>query len=432
MQIQLNPQFLFAEDLSCAISAEDGASFLFDEQACARLEQVQKMGSTELESTDIDLLARGALLLSAAATFKKNQLIRDVRRSWSSSSYLTVMPTEKCNFRCTYCYEKFIRGKMKEEVVEGLVRYLRQNVPRFKSFQLAWFGGEPLLHPDLIQRVSSVYREVQHRHKVRGSISVTTNGALLTEDTLTRFDPLEVDVYQISVDGPKDIHDRQRITGSGRGTYDGILANIERVLGQSHSKILLRTNMDASDPSAVERLRVWLKSEIFPRFAGFEDRVSYHVVPIWDASTTSIDGICLKEVQHFQTWMSVKRDLLAQEGQTSRDYLASLVSGMGSLACYAGKPHSVVVGPDGRLYKCTVAFDLPENQVGWLRPDGSLEIDPERERRWTGENFLSDPVCGGCAFAKSCQGMFCGLVRIQTGERPCPTPKRFYRQMLVA
>ena len=36
--------------------------------------------------------------------------------------HLILFSTEQCNFRCTYCYEKFLHGRMKPEVIEGVKR----------------------------------------------------------------------------------------------------------------------------------------------------------------------------------------------------------------------------------------------------------------------------------------------------------------------
>ncbi len=36
---------------------------------------------------------------------------------------LIILPTEKCNFRCTYCYEDFMIGAMKEPVQRGIERF---------------------------------------------------------------------------------------------------------------------------------------------------------------------------------------------------------------------------------------------------------------------------------------------------------------------
>ncbi len=51
-------------------------------------------------------------------------------------------------------------------------------------------------------------------------------------------------------------------------------------------------------------------------------------------------------------------------------------------ACYAAKANSFIVRADGRLSKCTVALDRPENDVGRLNADGTLALDRPRQRAW--------------------------------------------------
>lgn len=40
--------------------------------------------------------------------------------------HLIVLPTEACNFRCTYCYQDFSRGNMSRDVVNGLKRFWKR------------------------------------------------------------------------------------------------------------------------------------------------------------------------------------------------------------------------------------------------------------------------------------------------------------------
>lgn len=48
---------------------------------------------------------------------------------------LIILPTERCNFRCSYCYEDFMIGKMKEPVVAGLERLWSAEFPSFRIFR---------------------------------------------------------------------------------------------------------------------------------------------------------------------------------------------------------------------------------------------------------------------------------------------------------
>nr|WP_223812004.1 hypothetical protein [Geobacillus sp. 46C-IIa] len=62
---------------------------------------------------------------------------------------LVILSTEACNFRCVYCYQDFLRGQMKREVIDGLKRFLAETIPRLTHLTVSWFGGEPLLALDV-------------------------------------------------------------------------------------------------------------------------------------------------------------------------------------------------------------------------------------------------------------------------------------------
>jgi uncharacterized protein len=63
--------------------------------------------------------------------------------------HLILMPTEQCNFRCVYCYESFLRGRMSDEIKEGIKAYIGAQ-EELERFELHWFGGEPLLAAELL------------------------------------------------------------------------------------------------------------------------------------------------------------------------------------------------------------------------------------------------------------------------------------------
>jgi hypothetical protein len=55
----------------------------------------------------------------------------------------------------------------------------------------------------------------------------------------------------------------------------------------------------------------------------------------------------------------------------------------GYTVCYAAKPNHILVRPNGRLAKCTSALGRGDNDVGVLKPDGTLEIDPDKALAWS-------------------------------------------------
>jgi uncharacterized protein len=64
-------------------------------------------------------------------------------RNWASAwaedhLHLILMPTEKCNFRCIYCYEDFSIGRMGRPVIEGVKALIRRRLPSLSSIEINW------------------------------------------------------------------------------------------------------------------------------------------------------------------------------------------------------------------------------------------------------------------------------------------------------
>ena len=69
---------------------------------------------------------------------------------------LTICPTMGCNFDCPYCFENHRAGKMSREVQDDVVALAERMLEASGVRRLAvtWFGGEPLLFPDVIESLS--------------------------------------------------------------------------------------------------------------------------------------------------------------------------------------------------------------------------------------------------------------------------------------
>jgi uncharacterized protein len=50
--------------------------------------------------------------------------------------------------------------------------------------------------------------------------------------------------------------------------------------------------------------------------------------------------------------------------------------------CYAARANSYVIRANGRLNKCTVSLEHPNNQVGHIRENGTVEVDAQKMVMW--------------------------------------------------
>jgi uncharacterized protein len=71
----------------------------------------------------------------------------------------------------------------------------------------------------------------------------------------------------------------------------------------------------------------------------------------------------------------------------------------GYAVCYAARTNSFVIRSDGRIAKCTVAFEDDKNVIGHLLQSGELKIDPERHMPWVRGLISGDDAALQCPAA---------------------------------
>lgn len=148
---------------------------------------------------------------------------------------ITLQLTQNCNFRCKYCIyseDHNVRQRahsterMSWEVAKKAVDFLWTHSVDSKSVNVGFYGGEPLLEFPLIQRVVEYCEE---RFFGKGlTFTITTNGTLLSDEMIHYFQAHDISLM-ISLDGPKEINDQNRVFADGRGTYDVVMERIARL-----------------------------------------------------------------------------------------------------------------------------------------------------------------------------------------------------------
>lgn len=119
---------------------------------------------------------------------------------------LHINPTLDCNFRCWYCYENHIpNSKMSPEILNSTLAYIHSILkrPSIKSFELGFFGGEPLFYfNNTAKEIISYTHSLCTTLGVSLHIHFTSNGALLT-DQIIQFLKQYSCGFQITLDGGK-------------------------------------------------------------------------------------------------------------------------------------------------------------------------------------------------------------------------------------
>jgi uncharacterized protein len=141
-------------------------------------------------------------------------------------SMVVVQPTAFCNIDCTYCYlpDRSNKHVMAQATVTRLFSEVFASGWAHEIIVL-WHAGEPMAAPISFYREAFATIERLRPKSVVVKHSFQTNGTLVN-DAWCRF-ILECNVgIGVSLDGPREIHDRNRKTRSGKGTFDKTMAGI--------------------------------------------------------------------------------------------------------------------------------------------------------------------------------------------------------------
>lgn len=326
---------------------------------------------------------------------------------------LIILPTEKCNFRCTYCYEDFEIGRMSRTTIDAIKKLITARIERtgLEQLSLSWFGGEPLLADDIVFEVADFAKGYERSGQLKSLIGdITTNGFLLTPPTLRRLVESNQTSFQVSLDGFGKGHDQTRKYINGKGTFDKIWAN----LLAAHKtdlpfSITIRCHQTPDNEEAMTELIENVRS-VF----GGDSRFNVFFKPIENLGGANAKSIKRADKSSIAERVVRLEQILAGsglattavlEGPESATGKSASTIGVGSMLnkaegaanqiavatspqtklatyegyiCYAAKPNSLMIRADGTIGKCTVLMDDPRNRVGQLNPDGTVQLDADK------------------------------------------------------
>jgi uncharacterized protein len=137
-----------------------------------------------------------------------------------------------CNLRCEYCFytEKealFPKGenyKMPDEVLDAFIqKYIALNSTA-PEIPFVWQGGEPTLSGiDFFRKVVRLQKSYAGHKQITNSLQ--TNGTMLTDEWCAFLKEHNF-IVGVSLDGPKEIHDRYRIDRGEKGTFDRVMKGL--------------------------------------------------------------------------------------------------------------------------------------------------------------------------------------------------------------
>jgi AdoMet-dependent heme synthase len=304
--------------------------------------------------------------------------------------------TERCNLRCRHCYqeatptEELNAEEVKHEI-DGAAEMFEawekeQDVSVSPSIHFT--GGEPLLHAGL-------WNILAYAAAKGFRTALLSNGTLINEENARKISELGVCDTQVSLEGPPEIHDSIRGTGSFAAAARGIEFLTKTGNMVSANVTLSRLNVDKIEETA------GLASEMGCYGIGFS-----RLVPCGSAKEMFANLLTAAEIR--EAYARIIAMNTPDFEVSSSDPLAGILAGNApSRACGLSMSgcsaafFGVTIASDGAVMPCR----RMNIKVGNLKDNSLRSIWATSPILWKlrkRENYRG--ACGSCSFWPVCRG----------------------------
>jgi uncharacterized protein len=412
------------------------------------LDRVRR-GETAFEAEEretLDQLAENGFLVRSSA--EERAAIREYFTSIRENRdelKVTVLTTLQCNFACDYCYQgdrddhnKFA-AKMTLETAATLVGWIEKRLDELqpKKFHMTLFGGEPLLNLPVAYYLAERTKAICEARGVRQSVSMITNGLLLTPEVVDRLTPHGLTGVKVTLDGDRDTHNRLRPLRGRQGTFDKIIENLRRVAGRIN--ISIGGNFDETSWDSYPALLEFLREQEFadsisrinfkPIVRAPEPETPKGIIPLTvvGASNKPLGGTCMtsagagggkKQSSPCDSCNFADEKMAFLLDETRRHGFPT-IDGVHMGPCEIHKRHAYTIGPDGSLYVCPGFTGELAQSTGHIagREDEWRQATAERFERLSAHK----EECGDCSFIPVCGGGCSAAAHVELGDMHKPS-----------
>lgn len=369
-----------------------------------------------------DLIRGGFLIDHHLDEFDVLKVQNMVGRFANRQLSLTIAPTLHCNFSCSYCFEDKKPDTMTPEIEEALLKFVDNELKSLKSLNIGWFGGEPLLRIDTIERLTAGFETLCREHDaVFHPGSIITNGYLLTGKNAEKLKKANIRHAQVTLDGTAAQHDQRRKLINGKGTFREIVGNIKEAVEMI--AITVRVNIDKDNVGQLDDfLEFWQKEGLVEKANFYYGQVLGNT-----AACSDIAGRCLSTREYSQLVIELLFKAI-NHGIRNIRYPSLYKTGF----CGADNLNSYVVSPSGNLFKCWEEISAEEDAaIGHL-----LEKEPgpsgiANAARYLGWDPFSNDFCKPCTIFPVCGGGCIFNAMKSPEKKVCNTWKYNLKEMLL-
>ena len=263
------------------------------------------------------------------------------------------------------------------------------NINRPEEVIFHFYGGEPLLNINIMDDIVYDVMNLCFNIGAKFSSYITTNGVLLDKNNIIKLKSWNIDNAQISIDGPKNIHNVRRRAYNNFGTYDIIIKNIKLAL-EENIGVVIRVNIDGHNKDTVVQLFKELNDKGLHKYNNLQINLEI-VSPIMNPTTH-----CKKYTFSTDEEMKILSELWSKQVE----YGFPIKSAMPiDSACECLIENSFTISSNGDVYVCPGFVGIEAFKIGNIVKN---TIDYDKYVKILKFDFLEK--CSDCEYAPVCQG----------------------------
>ena len=330
-----------------------------------------------------------------------------LRSASSGTLSLTLLPSIRCNFDCFYCFEPAVLRNaparegayMNQEVQDKIYRYAEKIIdkPEVQNAQITWYGGEPLLYPEIIESLQKRFYQLVTERGKKIESSIVTNGFLLNKKNSDMLIETGIRDAQVTLDGTARIHNKRRrlYQGDKNTNFDTIIRNIKD--SNPDLTIAIRINIGRHNQHEIyELLDELINYGVWP----YRDHTNIYLAPLTGEKDVLKKSEFYAVQDKFRIHLVRKYNELKEPKAKLKFDLPSI-----QVPAYCGhiidEKNTWLIDCAGDVYRC---WDIPGQQqyrVGTV--DDLLEDNIQNLEAWImNEEIREEAGCYECRMAPVC------------------------------
>ena len=312
---------------------------------------------------------------------------------------LCLHVSHDCNLRCQYCFAStgdFGTGRktMPFETAKKAIDFVIQRSGPRRNIEVDFFGGEPLMAMDTVKKTVEYARKVEKDAGKNFRFTLTTNGVLLDQENIDYINETMSNAV-LSLDGRREVNDKNRKTVNGKGSYDVIVPKFQKLAESRGTKdyylrgTFTRDNLDfAADVMHI--------AELGFRNVSVEPVVGKESDP-YSLRESDLPGL-KAEYEKLAEYLKDRPDINFFHFNVDLAQGPCVIKRL--RGCGAGCEY-VAVTPEGDIYPCHQFVGNPDFKMGNVHED---TFDLDMAKKFSQMNVFTREECGQCWAKFYCSG----------------------------